>query len=42
MVRSCHRNTGQYQNLLTANKFFESVAKFKYFKVAFTKKLRAD
>jgi len=31
MVMSRHQNAGQSHNLLTANKTFESVAKFKYF-----------
>jgi hypothetical protein len=30
MVMSCHQTAGQKHNLLTANKSFENVAKFKY------------
>jgi len=30
MVVSCHQNVGQNQNLLTANKSFENMAKFIY------------
>jgi hypothetical protein len=30
MIMSCHPNSGQHQNIRTANESFENVAKFKY------------
>jgi hypothetical protein len=30
MIMSCHPNSGQNQNIRTANESFENVAKFKY------------
>jgi hypothetical protein len=30
MIMSCHLNSGQNQNIRTANESFENVAKFKY------------
>jgi hypothetical protein len=30
MIMSCHPNTGENQNIRTANETFENVAKFKY------------
>jgi hypothetical protein len=30
MIMSCHPNSGQNQNIMTANELFENVAKFKY------------
>jgi hypothetical protein len=30
MIRSCHQNTGQNQNIRTTNGSFENVVKFKY------------
>jgi hypothetical protein len=36
MVGSCHQNVGQSHNVLTDNKPFENVAKFKYFTTTVT------
>jgi hypothetical protein len=36
MVMSRHQNVGKNHNLLTANKSFENVAKFKYFGITVT------
>jgi hypothetical protein len=30
MIMSCHQNSGQNQNIKTANESFENVAKLKY------------
>jgi hypothetical protein len=36
MIMSRHPNSGQNQNVRTANESFENVAKFKYFKTTLT------
>jgi len=39
-----HQNSGKIRNLMTANKYFDIVAKFEQqqIKIVFTKKLRTD
>jgi len=39
MVVSCHQNSGQNLNLLTANKSFENVAQFKFLGLTATNQL---
>jgi hypothetical protein len=39
MVVSCQQTARKYHNLLIANKFVESVAKFKYWGITVTKKI---
>jgi len=46
MIVFSHQNVGQSHSLLTANAFFENMAKFKYFgttvkKIGLTKRLKA-
>jgi hypothetical protein len=38
MIMSCHLNSGQNQNIRTANVSFENVAKFKYMGMTLTNK----
>jgi hypothetical protein len=38
MIMSCHWNSGQNQNIRTANELFEKVAKFKYLGMTLTNK----
>jgi len=36
ILKFCHQNVGQNHTLMTPNKFFETVAKFKYFGMTVT------